>query len=171
MITDEELMEQYQQGHVDAFNVLYQRYSKKLYGYLAKRLPGAQDELFQRVFLKLHENRLLYDPSQRFSPWFFTIARNTLVDYVRREQSKPAVTELDEERHGILGLEAVADDHKQTVLAQAITTLKPEDRSLLEKRYHQEASYNELASELGLSPVATRKRISRILNKIRSLLP
>src|SRR3989338_5977637 len=56
---DELLMVQYANGDEIAFQELYRRYRARAYGYLSRRVrnSGVADELFQKVFLKLHRSR------------------------------------------------------------------------------------------------------------------
>lgn len=61
-LTDEELMARYQGGDEAAFEEIYARYGRKIYGFLVRRLGQADDcaELFQETFLRLHKGRALY---------------------------------------------------------------------------------------------------------------
>ena len=77
MKTDEELMEEYKKGGEAAFNEIYLRYKKRVYGYLMKRVKAEQsDDLFQQVFSRLHEKRYLFKEGDPFAPWFFTLIKN-----------------------------------------------------------------------------------------------
>jgi len=57
--SDEELMKAYQLGNAEAFELLYGRYSPRVYGYLCKKISNrvAADDVFQTIFLKLHKFR------------------------------------------------------------------------------------------------------------------
>src|SRR5947209_1135453 len=80
--SDEALMVDYQRGDEKGFDELYRRHSAKVYGYLRKRVSdrARTDELFQAIFMKLHESRAKYDSAYLFSPWLFTVCRSVLID-------------------------------------------------------------------------------------------
>jgi len=86
--TDEELMQEYQQCNEKAFEVLFQRHSGKVYGFLKKKLKDEAfvDDVFQATFMKLHHARSHYDPSFPFPPWLFTVCRSVLVDSIRKRE-------------------------------------------------------------------------------------
>src|SRR5262245_39811564 len=96
-MTDEELMRRYAfEADEASFAALYHRYAGRLYGYLKSRLPSESDRdaVFQEVFLKLHASRKKFQRELPFSPWFFTIARNTATDHLRtlKHREKPSET-------------------------------------------------------------------------------
>ena len=86
--TDEELMLAYRLGDEIAFSDLYNRYAQKVLAFLRLKLreESAAQDVFQSTFLKLHKSKHLYNPSLPFSPWIFTICRNELVDFVRKQK-------------------------------------------------------------------------------------
>src|SRR5689334_13553329 len=69
--TDENLMLAYQNGNEEAFQILYQRHHRRVYGYLLAKLKTKQlvEEAFQTTFLKLHQSRHHYDSKLPFTPW------------------------------------------------------------------------------------------------------
>ncbi|EKD42764.1 MAG: RNA polymerase sigma factor, partial [uncultured bacterium] len=86
--SDEELMKLYQEGEQMAFELIFQRYSGKVLGFLSKRLFQAQisQDLTQDVFLKLHRSRMQYTQSLAFAPWLFSITRNVWIDYLKKNK-------------------------------------------------------------------------------------
>src|SRR3990170_5013323 len=84
-LSDEELMKRYQSGDEAAFEEIYSRYAKRIYGFLLRRLghPDECAELFQETFLRLHRGRSLYRPEMPFKAWVYTIANNLVRDRVR----------------------------------------------------------------------------------------
>ncbi|MCB0349058.1 MAG: RNA polymerase sigma factor, partial [Bdellovibrionales bacterium] len=84
-------MKLYQNDNFTAFEELYGRYTSRVYSYLRKRLSSSEaiEDLYQKVFLKLHENRGKYDDKLLFAPWLFTITRNVLIDWYRLKKDLP----------------------------------------------------------------------------------
>ena len=87
-ISDENAMIRFQKGDAGGFNIIINRYNQSLYRFLLRMLSGNSshaEDLFQDVFLKVIEKKKDYNPDMSFKTWLFTIARNTAVDFIRKE--------------------------------------------------------------------------------------
>ena len=91
--TDEGLMLAYKHGDAAAFDVLYGRWRRRLFRYIAHQCGqnGVNDELYQDIWLRVVNARQQYEPSARFSTWLFRIAHNRLVDHWRASNRTPVV--------------------------------------------------------------------------------
>jgi len=47
------------------------------------------DDILQEVFIKIHEKIGTLKDDAKISPWIYTIARNTIIDYFRKNKLKP----------------------------------------------------------------------------------
>jgi len=122
----------HQKGLETAFEVLYRRHEKRVYGFLFGKLKNPQwvDEAFQMTFMKLHQARHRYDSTLPFIPWLFTLSRNAMIDLLRaqnriqrQEELNPiavgtAQAEGPKETLLILGLEALSVKHRKARLLQ-----------------------------------------------------
>lgn len=91
--TDAELVQAAQNGDTASFGQLYERYFEKVYSYLSFKLSGAADaeDLTEQVFLKALESLGGYRwTGVPFQAWLFRIARNLLVDTLRRRGRRPS---------------------------------------------------------------------------------
>ena len=84
--TDEELMTRFQNGSLEAFEVLYQRYRAPIFSFLVRQCvhPDSAEELAQDVFMKVIRSASSFGHASKFSTWIFTIARNQAVDAFRK---------------------------------------------------------------------------------------
>lgn len=85
-MTDEQLMLEYQKGDVSAMDELLGRYKNPVYHFafrICRNESEAQD-ITQEVFLKVHQCRLSYAPSGKFSTWIFSICHNACVSRLRK---------------------------------------------------------------------------------------
>jgi RNA polymerase sigma-70 factor (ECF subfamily) len=168
--SDEELMVIYQAGSTAAFDVLFQRHSSRIFGYLRKRLAKKKEaeDLLQEVFLKLHRSKHLYNATLPFPPWLFSITRSVLLDSAKKKNLEllvgaeafaeiPSGTETSEEQND-LGL---SDVLQSLPLAQ---------RQAVQFRVYQEETFEEIAVRLSTSPENARQLFSRGLKKIRAIL-
>ncbi len=85
---------QHLDGDKHAFGKLMQAYRKPVYSYLVRSGfdKNTRDDLFQDIFFKIHKSANSYNKANRLSPWIFTIAVNTVRNYIRDQ--KPAQSHL-----------------------------------------------------------------------------
>lgn len=163
--SDEELMQAYQNGADGAFDLLFKRYSSRVYGFLMNHLKNrAQaDDVFQATFLKLHQARKHYDPSFPFAPWLFTVCKSVLTDHTR----KMIRTREDANENFV----SRAADPKTLGVDRGISldSLPLNQRAAIELRYHDELQFEEIAARLETSPQNVRKLVSRGIEKLRIL--
>ncbi len=171
-MTDEELMQSYAEGDLEAFELLYSRHKSRLFGYLLGKLRDRTEaeEVFQTVFVKLHRTRIRYRAEIPFLPWFFTIARNALIDHLRRTQTRQTYVTLDEA--AVAGCPA-PEQYEQTPLGTTlpeISNLSKTQRHVLELRFNAGLTFREIAEQLQLSPANVRQLASRAIGKLRQRL-
>lgn len=95
--SDEQLVSLMIAGDQYAFNLLYQRYSKRLLYYFYRMLGNSNEkaqDFLQELFVKVIDKADLFNQSRKFSTWVFSIAHNMCKnEYRRLEMRKEA--ELD----------------------------------------------------------------------------
>ena len=72
------------------FNEIYRRYSQRIFAFSLKRLKDsekAQDNA-NSTFLKFNKNVGTYSPRSAFSTWLFSIAKNNVIDMIRKDKSR-----------------------------------------------------------------------------------
>lgn len=181
--SDEDLMTHFQTGVVDAFDILVERYSERLFHYLYGFVKDERqvEDLLQETFMRVHRNRHAFEPIARFSTWLYTIAGNLArSEYRRRKRQRtyslhstgrdgeeyemdiPAET-LSPDRHTEAGIQ---DRHIQRAL-----DLIPEDfREVVVLRDVQQLTYEEIADITGLPMGTVKSRINRGRTKLQELL-
>lgn len=161
-LTDEELMIRYQEGDIEAFNALYQRYERRLYAFLGARVKNEDvAEVFQEVFRKVHQYRFQYDSRYPFAPWIFTVMRNQLIDFYRKNK-KVELSEFDETHQTNL------IDESETEIEIDLSRLSPEYQHMINMRYFEGKEFKQMAEELALTEVNVRKKLSRAIAKLRT---
>src|SRR3989344_5584327 len=89
MLTDEEVIVIYKNSDEKAFKTLIARYATPLYNFTA-RLANKNDasDIVQEIFIKVWKNIGRFDERKAsFKTWIFTIARNTITDFLRKKKS------------------------------------------------------------------------------------
>ncbi len=85
---DRELVRRAREGRVEAFNALVTRWEKRIYNYLLRLSPDAEEafDLAQETFLKAYQNLGRLDDAARFGPWLYRIAHNEAISLMRRRR-------------------------------------------------------------------------------------
>jgi RNA polymerase sigma-70 factor (ECF subfamily) len=163
-LSDEELMRLYQDAREDAFNVLYQRHSGLVYGYLRKRLPSPQaaNDVFQAAFLKLHRSKDQFNGSFAFMPWMFTVVKTSLYDWQKNQNLRAAPLTLDEN--------LASPPLPESVPTPDLSVLPEAQRTAVELRYLNELSFEEIAARLNTTPGNARQIVSRAIKGLKALL-
>ncbi len=169
--TDEQLMAAYADGDMEAFELLYARHRERILGYLFNRLRDRDEaeEVFQAVFAKLHAARDRYREEIPFLPWLFTIARNTLIDYVRKNRFyKKHMVITDEAGIGVLDPGTRRFSIHESIAE--LSTLTTDQQKALKLRFDQDFSFDEIAAHLQTSAVNARQIVSRAVRHLRTVL-
>jgi RNA polymerase sigma-70 factor (ECF subfamily) len=169
---DVALMLEAQRGARQAFEALFDRYSKAMvnfaYRYVGDR--GRAEELAQDVFLKLHRSLPSYTPTSRFRTYLYRIATNHFLNELRRGEyrSRPTALGSAEERQAELADEAAVlpdemAEARQTeaAIVRALATLSDRERLALSLCRLQGLSYREIAEVLETTESAVKSLIHR----------
>lgn len=172
---DNELVEMLQKGDIEAFDLLYSKYSGKLYAFGLKYLRSTTEaeDLILSVFLKLWENYKTLKKESSFKSYLFTIAYNDICKLFRKRnyQQKFIDDTLYENSQSSSEVEDSIDYQSVLELVQQIVDKLPERQKIIFLKSRQEGkSTKEIATELGLSPGTIDNYISETLKFIRSRL-
>ncbi len=166
-LSDETLMARYAKGDGGAFEVLFERYERRAYAFFLRRTgsPERAQDLYQELFLRVHQARDRFDPTRPFSPWLFQIAARLLVDDHRRafRSREVPIDERDVPSRQQMA-ERVVGDREQ--VDRLLGGLSAEERFVVLSAKVEGRGYAELAEQLGKSVEAVRKLASRALRRL-----
>lgn len=172
--SDEQLIEDYRNGHRDAFSCLVERYQRELYHFLVRFVGNraAAEDVFQEAFLQVHQSADLFDTQRRFRPWLFTIAANKARDLMRSQARRPTnplqatIDGSNEEGSGqFLDLMEAATtmpdqplerEEVQQLVQKTILGMPAHLREILLLSYFHQFPYKTIADILGI-PLGTVK--------------
>ncbi|MDD3685452.1 MAG: sigma-70 family RNA polymerase sigma factor [Bacteroidales bacterium] len=165
---DIEIIELALKGEEKAYAELLDRYQDSIYFLLLKKIGNENDaeDLMMETFAKAFNNLSQYTPVYAFSTWLFRIAINNCIDFVRKKKIRPQSYDSGVDFHdpdnpnftssNLSPEDLVIKEQKAAELRDMIKTLKPRYARLIELRYYQEFSYEEIAEEMQL-PLGTVK--------------
>ena len=172
---DIELVERLQKGDVEAFDLIYEKYSGKLYAFGLKYLKSTEEaeELVQSVFLKLWENYKILKKELSFKSYLFTIAYNDICKLFRKRNYRQKFIDdtLYENSQFSSEIEEGIDYHSVLEQVELIVNKLPEKQKTIFLKSRKEGkSTKEIAEEVGLSPGTVDNYISESLKFIRRRL-
>ena len=161
-LTDGELISRTGDGDRGAFEVLYRRYSRPVFGLALRRLGdrGRAEDAVQETFASIWRAARSYRPERGpGAPWLYAVARNAIIDRSRARYEPPA--EAPDEASPELGPpERVEAGWTAWRVHRALEELSPNERSVIELAYWSGLSQSEVAEYLGI-PLGTVKTRTR----------
>ena len=95
---DPNIIKKLKSGNVNAFDLIYQRYHRKVYYFALCYLKNKEDAegIVQETFLRVWEKRDNIDTTRSFKSWLFTISYHLIIDKLRlRLKEKEYLSQLD----------------------------------------------------------------------------
>jgi RNA polymerase sigma-70 factor (ECF subfamily) len=178
--SDEQLALLIAARHMDAFAVLYDRFSRPVFTMAGHMLGvGEAEEAAQEIFMRLWHKAVQYDPARGpFSHWFLSIARNHLLDKLRArgerfrlvavEEVETVLAEIPDPRSDVV--EQVWQNQRRAALAQALLHIPSEQRRVILLAYFGGMSQSEISMHLNVPLGTVKKRIRLGLQKLRAAL-
>lgn len=159
-----------EQGDQKAYATLMELYREPLYYMILKMTNSTidADDLTIEAFGKAFKSIDMYTPDFAFSTWLFRIATNNCVDYMRKKKAQTIsidscfvnqnqdILEFNIPSQEFSPEEKIMEEQKHQLLRSVVQQLRPHYKILIEKRYYEEKSYEEISQELNL-PIGTVK--------------
>ncbi len=172
-MSDEDVIKEYLATQNSAyFDVLYKRYSGKIFGKcisLLKEEAKAADAT-QEIFMKILLNLSKFSGKSKFSTWIYSITYNFCIDVIRRAKKDPSLLVDDiETKHDVV------DDIEDTYLLELkVSRLKvileeipAMDKSFLLMKYQDDMSIREISEITKKSESAVKMKIKRAKQKFK----
>ena len=170
MTNDEALMQEFQRGSRAAFEELFARYRKPLYGFFGRRLNNTEraEDLTQETFLAVIRAVSRYEPRASVRTYLYGIALKLLAAERRRVFRNSAWSSA----LGLGTTEPNTDRTPDSVLwvRQAMERLDASDREILMLREYEQLSYSEIAELLRIPVNTVRSRLFRSRLALKSYL-
>lgn len=170
--SDGELIERVAADDHDAFAELHRRYARGVLGLALRRLGdrGRAEDAAQETFASVWRSARRYDRNRgAAAAWLYTIARNAIVDSLRRSPEPP--TDVPESPSGEPGPEAQAEaSWAAWRVHRALETLPGTEREVIELAYWSGLSQSEVAGFLGVPLGTVKTRTRSALQRLASEL-
>lgn len=144
---------------MEAFEQLYRIYHRRLSRFLFNllRRPSVIEEVLNDTMMVVWEGAGSFNGASKLSTWIFTIAYRKAAKALRRHDEPME----DDRGEDVVSLDAgpdeeLAQERRQALLAEAVATLSPDHRAVVDLTYYHEMGYREIAGIMDC-PVDTVK--------------
>jgi len=181
---DYELVQQAMQGSEQAYASLMARYEHSVYHTMLRMVRNSEDatDLTIEAFGKAFCNLVTYVPRHAFSTWLFRIAINNCIDHIRRKRltmlSLDESVEAEGDSDFANGLkdrgrnpeEQIIREQRLELMRKVLLQLEPKYRIMIEMRYFEELTYDEIATELNIPLGTVKAKLFRAKELLYELL-
>ncbi|HEY7017572.1 MAG TPA: sigma-70 family RNA polymerase sigma factor [Gaiellaceae bacterium] len=170
--TDGELILRAADGDRGAFEVLYRRYSRPVFGLALRRLGdrGRAEDAVQETFASIWRAARSYRPERGpGAPWLYAVARNAITDR-GRARAEPPMEAPDEASNDAGPPERAEAGWTAWRVHRALEELNSNERSVIELAYWSGLSQSEIAEYLDIPLGTVKTRTRAALSRLAGLL-
>jgi RNA polymerase sigma factor (sigma-70 family) len=163
-------------GDRSSYTLLFEHFAPLVKAFAMSKYASQTeaDEVVQEVMLKVWNKAAGYNPSKAaVSTWIYTIARNTRIDILRRQQKQANDICADDvwlEDENADPFAEVQLKRSQRTIHRTLSFLPPDQKLVMQKAYMEGKSHVEIARELELPLGTVKGRIRLALKKMQILL-
>ncbi len=174
-VTDIELVERALDDDKLAQREIVLRYQGPIYAYIYRWMRNRADaeDLTQDVFIKTFRALATYSRQSSFRAWLYRIARNRVIDFLRRKKPQSVdieVDELEDIEDGCTPSEIYEGAAQSEKLNDLVDSLPDLYREVLLLRHRDELSYDEIVEATGLALGTVKARLHRARNILKKRL-
>ncbi len=171
-VTDEQLIQWVAGGDPSCLGTLFERHNRSVYQYCLQltRDRAQAEDLVQEIFLKMLRKASSFRHDGSFRAWMFNIARNAVLDHLRKVRRRGIETEVDNDAlvdHRSAD-SAAAARHDVNVLQRALANLPVAVQEVIWLGRFEFDSYEELGQALGCKAGAARVRMHRAIQQLNA---
>lgn len=181
-IDEDELVNRFQNGDIEAFNPLVLKYEKKIYNLIYQRIRDREiaKDISQEVFLKAFKALPDFKGGSAFYSWIYRIAINSSIDFQRRRNRNRVLTfeELPPDADEVLRM---SDSHPSPeklleekelgkIIREAVRKLPPGQRRVFNLRHRRELAIKEIAVLLNRSEGTIKTHLHHAHRRLQGML-
>ncbi|WMN58348.1 sigma-70 family RNA polymerase sigma factor [Pseudoalteromonas xiamenensis] len=167
--TEAGLIKKAQAGHKQAWLTLVTRYEKQVFNHCLRMVGHREDacDLMQEVFVSVFTALPQFAGDSQFSTWLYKITHARCVDFFRR---KKPLEIIDEEQHDLGAEQSLVIDATNREVYSALQQLPIEQRQIVELKFFQHLTFEEIADITDLSTNTIKTRLYSALKKMKNQL-
>lgn len=169
-----ELIKLLKEGDMVAFDTIYLRYCKRLYGFVLRYIKQKEDAegIVQEVFIKIWETRNKIDIYSSFDSFIFTITYNTTISLLRKRVSEQKYHEQLKSIQQITNADQIIDDIYYKEISEKfqslLNQLTPRQKEIFQLSREEGLTHEEIAKKLNISSNTVKNHLVSTLSFIKS---
>ncbi len=181
-IDEDELVNRFQKGDIEAFNPLVLKYQKKIYNLIYQRIRDREiaKDISQEVFLKAFKALPDFKGGSAFYSWIYRIAINSSIDFQRRRNRNRVLTfeELPPDADEVLRMseahpspeKLLEEKELGKIIRAAVQKLPPGQRRVFNLRHRRELAIKEIAVLLNRSEGTIKTHLHHAHRRLQGML-
>jgi RNA polymerase sigma-70 factor (ECF subfamily) len=164
-----ELLERFAAGDLEAFETLFRRHQREVYGWIVRivRDSGIAEDLTVESFWRIYRSRERFDPANNFGAWAYRIATNVALDHLRRPRRE---SELRDDFAATSQADPAVQTETRQRIREAFERLPPKYRLVATLALIEEQPYEKIAAASGISVALVKVRVFRAVRMLRKRL-
>ena len=169
--SDEELIIRIINKDKEAGRILFFKYSDMINFYIQRKVYPADvsKDLLQITFLKAFKNLKKLKNKKIFKSWLYTIARNTVYDYYKKNKNDVMIDDIDY-KLGERPKDFVLNQELKKDMGKAIKKLSPSQQKVIDLRIFKEDKFKDIALELNITENTAKVTYHNAIKKLRKHL-
>ena len=174
-LPDAELMLRVGQGGHEAYEVLYDRYARRLGGFFLRMLAydtAKAEDMVQELFVRVWTHRTSYRTVQPFSTWLYAMAYNLCKNDYRHEEVRQSYTAecMLREVPAATTDETIERKEMHRLLRKAVQALPEAQRDAFLLHYDEELTIPEVAHIIGCPEGTVKSRLYTALESVKRIM-
>ncbi|MEN6453196.1 MAG: RNA polymerase sigma-70 factor [Prolixibacteraceae bacterium] len=163
-------------GDMSAFDIIYKKYSRRLYGFVFRYVKQEADaeEIVQEVFMKIWQSRDKINIYSSFESFLFTVAHNATVNLLKKRATEQKyVDHVKSLQHIDESYELTYEIHYKELKQKfqgLLSELSPRQKEIFQLSREEGLSHKEIAEKLGISVHTVKSHLGTILSFFKSKL-
>lgn len=171
-----ELLNLLKNGDMKAFDIVYKKYSRRLYGFVFRYIKQEADTegIVQEVFIKIWQSRDKINIYSSFESFLFTIAHNATVNLLKKRATEQKYVEHVKSLQHVDETYELADEIQYKELMykfhRLLNELSPRQKEIFQLSREEGLSHKEIAEKLGISVQTVKNHLVTTLSFLKSKL-
>jgi len=175
---DLEIIESFKNGNQKAFNLLVNKYQKKVY-WIVRKMVLDHDEandITQDIFIKIYDSLKDFRGESKFFTYIYKISVNFSLNHIaKKKRTTNKQVDVEDETLQIKSDSPESDaefdeKRKQKILKEAIENLEGQQRAVFNMRFYDNLSYEEIAKQMGKSVGGMKANYFHAVKKVEAYI-
>lgn len=160
-----------QSGNEEAFSEIYNNLITPIYRFIYFRVGSKEEaeDLTQTVFLRAWKSLNDFDGKTLFSSWFYTIARNVIIDFWKKKKYIP-LEDMEDDLVEIPDFGSFEKEDDFEKIKSAMSDLTESEQEIISLKFIDDLSNKEISQKTGKSETAIRQAQCRAIKQLKKIL-